>query len=352
MSRRKLVRTAALIPLAFALAATGAQAAYSVSGKDGPRKGGPRSATTETTTTSPAAATTTTTTPPPVTTTTATAPTGSVTFAGDFETGNASQWTWGAQCANYGIGGGGRGNLYLDGSTVGQGKYSGRFELPSYGSGTRACEVLAKRTPGLGTTDVYGQMIYLPSNWRTATSDVGFGVIAFQPNYESVASPGISLWLRQTGAQLVMVTGHVVWSGTPGASTPVYQYNNSTQLGAWPNAPRAIPDGQLQTGVWHELVYEIHWATDSTGYVKVWHRVKGQLSWTQTLDIENVPTFQWGYTESGGYVTAAGTNADGSTYTTCDKVGAYTSAGASAITLWQDGFVRGTTFDAVAGRMP
>jgi hypothetical protein len=204
----------------------------------------------------------------------------------------------------------------------------------------------------LGETEVYGQMLYLPSNWANSVADVSWGVIVAQPNYESVASPGISVTLHQNNAQLVMLTGHVTWSGTPGSSTPTYQYNNSTQLGSWPNAPRAIPDGQLTTGVWHELIYEIHWATDTTGYVKVWHRTKGQSTWQQTLDIQNVPTFQWGYTEDGKYVDAAGKNPDGSVYVTCDKIGAYTSNGNSPITVWQDGFVKGTTFATVASRLP
>jgi Polysaccharide lyase len=313
---------------------------------------------TDLTTTTTAVTTTAATTTEPTTTTTTTEPTTSpetttssseMTFTGDFETGNTSQWTWGAQCANYGVTDiPGRGNLYLDTASVGQGKYSARIELPATTASKRACEVLNKRTPALGSTEFYGQMFMLPSGWATEVSDVAWPVVISQPNFEALASPGISIWLTSTNAQLVMLTGKVTWNG----STPIYQYNNSTELGPWPNAPRAIPDGQLTTGVWHELIYEIHWASDNTGFVRVWHRVKGQSTWTQTLDIDDVPTFQYGTTAGGDCISSSGTLCNGSTFLTSDKAGAYTSAGNHAITVWQDGYVKGTSFDVVAGRLP
>src|SRR5947207_2301255 len=83
-------------------------------------------------------------------------------FSGNFETGNISQWTWGAQCANYGIPSNSsitRGNLYVGRTNVAQGLYSARFDLPP--SKLRsACEVLRKRTMALNTDDWYAQEVY------------------------------------------------------------------------------------------------------------------------------------------------------------------------------------------------
>jgi hypothetical protein len=212
--------------------------------------------------------------------------------------------------------------------------------------------VLHKRLPGVGTTEVYGQMFRVPSDWATEISDVGWGVTISQPNYGACDSPSVSLVAHANGVQIVILGGQCSWSGTPGSSTPSYQYNNSTQLGAWPNAPRAIPDGDLKPGVWQELVYEINWETNYTGSVKVWYKTLGQSTWTQTLDVENVPTQQYGINETGQCISASGTWCDGSTRYTYDKIGAYASAGSHAITVWQDGYVKGTSVSAVESRMP
>jgi hypothetical protein len=55
-----------------------------------------------------------------------------------------------------------------------------------------------------------------------------------------------------------------------------------------------IPNGELHTGVWYEVILHIRWATNSTGQVESWYRQKGQSTWTQTVKQSGFPTLEWG----------------------------------------------------------
>jgi hypothetical protein len=99
-----------------------------------------------------------------------------VAFSGNFDTGDISQWTWGAQCANYNPparGSGDIGNLYIVKDVVAQGKYAARFDLPADPNNKTSCEVLRQRTEARGTDEWYAQEVYFPSDWREPSASPG-----------------------------------------------------------------------------------------------------------------------------------------------------------------------------------
>ena len=91
---------------------------------------------------------------------------GSVAFTGDWETGNTSQWTWGAQCSNVGDAVHARRTEPRDAQSRARRRYHRgrtlrRIDLPAYNGGN-ACETLRKRTLNLGSDDYYGIDVLLP----------------------------------------------------------------------------------------------------------------------------------------------------------------------------------------------
>ena len=92
-------------------------------------------------------------------------------------------------------------------------------------------------------------------------------------------------------------------------------------------------------GVWHELIVHCHWATDKSGLVEVWHRIKGQSTWTKTASLSGYPTLQ--------------TNPDGSYRTgTLDVLQAYRGSSTAPVTVWLDGFSRSQSLATAAANIP
>jgi Polysaccharide lyase len=262
------------------------------------------------------------------------APADQIAFTGDFETGDTSQWTGGVQCANYGTQTDStvtRGDLYLDTATMGQGRYSGRFELPAAATKT-ACEVLSRHNIGLGSDDYYGLMVYLPVGWQEPSS-AGWGLMVAQLGFQGIWGPPIGIEAHADEIDLVAQTGLCRTDGTGCAY--------SSGPGGNVHLMVAVP-APLPLGVWHELVIHIHHATDLTGVVEVWHRLKGQTAWTQTVSWSGYPTVQW---TADGFSTLKFNDV-------VDKIGAYRGDATFPLTVWEDGFVRGSTFAAVAARLP
>jgi hypothetical protein len=95
----------------------------------------------------------------------------------------------------------------------------------------------------------------------------------------------------------------------------------------------------MQLGVWHELIVHVHWATDSTGVIETWHRLKGQTSWTKTASLTGYPTVM--LNPDGTYPTA-----------TTDKIGAYRAQSTAPTSVWLDGFTRSQSFQTAASALP
>jgi hypothetical protein len=268
------------------------------------------------------------------TTATPTSTTNNVVFDAGYETNNTSQWTWGMQCVNTGTPSDyiTRGTINVESDVVGQGNYAGRFDLPASGQRT-ACEGLRKRTLNLGGDDYYSMMFRLPTNWQEPSPE-GWGMALAQFNYQLIWGPPIGLFAHGGHVSLVTQTGFCndVNSVKPGCTYSSGPGGNLPQMYAVPT---------LKTGVWNELVVHVHWAADSTGSVEVWHRLKGDSSWTKTVTFSGYPTIQWSAAQPVN-----------PTQMTSDKFGAYRGAASFPMTIWQDGVAVATSFSAAANHLP
>ncbi len=269
----------------------------------------------------------------PMSTPAQSSPTPKTLFVGDFETGSPSQWS-GGQCANTGLPSrtseGFWGTVNTTVRIVGQKKYAARFNLPA-ADAKQACELLDERPIGLGTDDYYGLMAFFPKSWREP-SPAEWGLVIAQLNFQGIWGPPVGLFAHAHNIQMVMQTGLCIQdtrctysSGSGGNVKPMY----------------AVPK-PLALGVWHELIMHVHWATDSSGVIEAWHRLKGQKTWRKTVSLDGYPTVQW--TEARLPILSYNS--------TVDKIGAYRGDSAFPLSVWLDDFVRATSFDAVAATLP
>jgi Polysaccharide lyase len=264
--------------------------------------------------------------------------TAGVAFRGDFETGDHSQWTWGAQCANTGVSSGGstvRGTLRVQSEVVAQGTYGARFDLPAAAK-NNACETLHKRKIGLGTDDYYGLMVRFPAEWREP-SPAGWGLSLAQLNFENIWGAPVSLNAHSDHIALVMQSGlcSSVYTNNPGCAYSSGRGGNVPPMTAVP-APLALEE-------WHELIVHVRWATNSSGIIEAWHRLRGGDAWGKTVFLRGYPTVQW--TDDDGPQAIAGS-------VTSDKIGAYRGHATFPLTIWHDGFIRTNSFASAVSRLP
>jgi Polysaccharide lyase len=264
--------------------------------------------------------------------------TGALVFKGDFENGNLSQWTWGAQCANTGVPSDAlafRGTISVQSAIVGQGKYGARIDLPAAPTDKTACEALSKRSIGLGRHDYYGMMVRFPRSWREP-SRLGWGLSIAQLNFQNIWGAPVMLAAHANHIGVVLQSGlcKSVFTSRPGCAYSSGPGGNVRRLVAVPRP--------LALDAWHELIVHVHWATDSKGVLEVWHRLKGG-DWKKTVTLRGYPTVQW--TADRGRRAVARS-------VTSDKIGAYRGGANFPLTIWHDGFVRSRSFAATAAALP
>jgi hypothetical protein len=300
----------------------------------------PTTTTPATTTTTTTAATTTTTTTP-----TAPAPTAPARFTGDWETGDASQWDWGAQCANVGdvatLNDPDRGNLSVVTAPVGEGAYSGKFSLPAYTNGSNACEVLRRRTLAAGGVfgtngdDWYALALNFPTGWQEPSSAF-WGMLLAQFNYQRISGPPVGVYAHADHVNIALQSGYCVFAGACTFSTG----NGADKQGTLGVTLRAIPSTRFSLNAWNQLIVHVHWATDSSGRIEVWHRLKGDSTWAKTVDFSGYPTLQWTDAVPLSSLLAYDQSAD--------KIGAYRGPASFPLTVLNDGFCVATNFDSAA----
>jgi PA14 domain/Polysaccharide lyase len=255
---------------------------------------------------------------------------GGLNFSGDWETGDVSQWSYGAQCANTGVSGDGRGTVNITTAPVSQARYSARFDLSSSGA-PRACEVLRLRSLNVGTDDYYGMEIYLPSTWQEPP--VSWGMAIAQFNFEGIWGSPVALNAHGDHIRLITQSGYCSSVNT---STPGCAYSNGIGGNVPPQS--IVPRGALRTGQWIQMIVHARWTRDSSGVVEGWYRYRGDSNWVKTVTQTGYPTVQWSDTSPCGSQNCA----------TVDKVGAYTGAGSTPVTIWHDNFRIGSGFGSVA----
>jgi len=259
---------------------------------------------------------------------------GTVVFRGSFEDGGISPWD--AQCANTSSASMlfTRGTITVQSDIVGEGSHAARIDLPAAPNDNTACEALSGRPIGVGTDDYYALMFRFPPDWREPG---GWGLGIAQFNYEGIWGGPLGLIAHADTVALVLQSGfcNSVYTSTPGCT-----YSS----GAGGNVQRsyAVP-APMALGAWHELIVHVHWATDSSGQVEAWHRLKGSSTWNKTVSVTGYPTLQW-TADYGPSAIASGT--------TVDKIGAYRAQADFPLTVWHDGFVRTTSFASAASALP
>jgi polysaccharide lyase-like protein len=260
---------------------------------------------------------------------------GSVLFAGDFESGTYAPWS--AQCSNTGYSNDASqdfGPIRIVKGAGGQGTYAAEFQLPADPNLKQRCQVIAKRTVNLGGDDYYSLMFSVPSGgFQPGTK--AWGPQIAQLNFQNLNSgPTVALTAKSDHITVVLRTGKAC-----STSSPQIQYgSNADQPGQ--NLPPlyAVPPGQLVPG-WHEFVIHTHNARDASGRIDVWHRLKGQQSWTQTVDFGGYPMVEWSCTGS-------------IPPNTLDSIQAYRGPAQQPLTVLLDGFTRASSFAAAAAELP
>jgi Polysaccharide lyase len=265
--------------------------------------------------------------------------TGTIVFKGDFEPGNLSQWTWGAQCVNTGVPSSSlavRGTITVQSEAVAQGRYGARIDLPAAPGNKSACETLSKRRIGVGTHDYYGMMVRFPPGWREPSS-VGWGLSIAQFNFQNIWGAPVMLLAHANHIALVLQSGHCrgVFTSNPGCAYSSGPGGNVRRLAAV-RAPLALD-------AWHELIIHVRWATNSSGVLEVWHRLMGSRTWNKTASLRGYPTLQWTADKGRRAIVRS---------VTSDKIGAYRGQADFPLTVWHDGFVRGRSFAATAAALP
>jgi Polysaccharide lyase len=258
-------------------------------------------------------------------------------FDGDFDTASYQPWS-AAQASNYGHANNPQvhfGPFNVDNQTVGQAPYSGRFQLPAWSGGKTRSQLIHYRSVNVGSDDYYSLMFYVPAGWTPGTTAF-WGVSIAEFNFQNLGPGGPTIAL-QAHADHVTVA---MQTGTTTTTFPNYQYRSNADVTGGPNLPPlyAIPR-PMQLGVWHELVVHAHWASNKTGVLETWHRLKGQTGWTKTASLSGYPTLQ--------------SNPNGTVPTsTLDVIQAYRGASMAPVTVWLDGFSQSPSFAAAAGNMP
>ena len=258
-------------------------------------------------------------------------------FSGGFETGAFTPWSQ-PQSSNYGYADNANvhfGPFNYDTQTVGQGTYSGRFDLPAWSGGRTRSQVITSRSVNTGGDDYYSLMFYVPVGWTPGASAF-WGVSIAEFNFQNLGSGGPTIALQAHADHVTLV----MQTGLTKTTAPAYRFRSNADSPGSSNLPPlyAIPPG-MQQGAWHELIVHCLWATDRSGLVEVWHRIKGQTTWTKTASLSGYPTLQ--------------ANPDGSyPATTFDTIQAYRGLSPAPVTVWLDGFSRSQSLAAAEGSLP
>ena len=231
-------------------------------------------------------------------------------FAGDWETGDASQWSGNHWNRNVPL----SDQFEIVTDPVRQGGFAAKFTVrpgDKFGStsGERS-EVLYTGANEVEGDDVwYAWSTLFPLDWTTPT---GWSIFA-QWHSSYPVSPPVAFNMKGERIQVNLNTGAVDSGGA--TFKPVYPITDT-----------------LQRGVWNDFVVHIVWSA-TNGSLQVWHRT-GSDPFVQRVDVSGIPTMQ----TLGGVVS--------SNYL---KIGFYRNDEPTLTNVvYQDGFSRATTPAALA----
>ena len=223
-----------------------------------------------------------------------------VTWRGDLETGNFSQWDCGVQEKVAG-----RGTIVS--SPVRQGRYAARFEIrpgdnnvAGSGSGERT-EALSCRTFGEGEEQWWAWSTMFAPDFSASNS--GWNIFT---QFHNSGTTGGRVEFYLNGSQMYFVT-----HGGQLSSPAVRQ---------WKIADR-------KNGKWYDFVFHVKWSESNAGFVEVW------LDGEKVVSLTNTPTL---YIGQEVYL----------------KQGYYREAQSNVAVLYHDGTRQGTSYADVASEFP
>ncbi len=211
------------------------------------------------------------------------------------------------------------------------GRYAAEFvvrqgEGPSWGTETTelCCGPAGEGAPG--TEHYWAFSTYFPTDW---TEPYHWGLF-FQLHAGDDMPPAIAFAAGGDAAWINIRTGQI------DPSKPDWSY------GAFPQILSTLAKGH-----WNDFVLHVRWSL-TDGQVQVWHRLAGESSFAQVLDLDHIPTLQqYPSGKVAGIYTKLGLYRD----SYCSKPvhpGCTSSLGVQpASTLYDDSFTRGSSFDEV-----
>jgi hypothetical protein len=207
-----------------------------------------------------------------------------------------------------------------------------------------ACNLTSPLQPvGVGTSGYYGLMMYVPKGW-TIPNTFPYDVNIEEYHFQNIDAAPIILQLHPGFVTLALETGacHLASSSSPGCeirSNSAYQCKSDSTRTCLP-AQYAIPPGALVQGAWNEVIMHVRWATDRTGDIETWFKVKGASAWTQSTNLPNIPTVQYDIAIGKPRTRYA------------DLTEAYTGALTSPLAVTLGNYMTGSSFSSVASTMP
>lgn len=202
--------------------------------------------------------------PPPV-------PPSPETFAGDWETGDWSQWT----ALQHRTEGSPADQFAVVNSPVRQGQYAARFTVrpgDTFGtsSGERAEVYWAGSDEGEGEEYWYAWSTQFPSDW---SEPFGWGIFV-QWHSQFPIPPPVSFNARADTAEISVNAGPLEPSGTNGSFRRKYPLLAT-----------------LNKGSWNDFIARIRWS-GTNGAIAVWHRLEGGTDYVKVVDVTGIPTLQ------------------------------------------------------------
>lgn len=197
------------------------------------------------------------------------------------------------------------------------------------GSGGQHAEGLKKWTLTLGEDLYFGFRCLFHSPWGEPSPD-GWGAVIMQGDYQAFVNSTWGLFAHADHVRFVLLSGKQSWTGTPNQAGTglVREYNNSDGAAQGPS-PRVISG--LQADTLYSVVVRVKAEYDATGVAQAWVNGGSYSGWTQTMDLQGVPTLQWGTSNTGAQLsnTASG-------YNVSHKFGYYTGSRTAQRTFSHD----------------
>lgn len=179
-----------------------------------------------------------------------------------------------------------------DGLSVGDGAASAVITLPATPGGypLTVCNWTTAPLPvGIGSDGYYGMMIEAPTGFAIANSTKSVQIDEF--HFQNIFGSPVDWELGQNHITLAIHSGACTSHALP---NPTCAYRSNADAKGGPNLPGyyVIPPGSFQAGAWYEIAMHVRWASDETGNVQTYWRVKGG-AWAQSANVTGIPTVQW-----------------------------------------------------------